>query len=169
MPCSDPDGQKISAKNLLAFGPGVCVTLCNIMDRNTEPPRDLAALGDLERDVLLAVWRHDAVTAEQVREYLDRPLKDSTIRTILRRLEEKGYLAHSVNGRTFVYRPAESRQRVAGRAVKRIVDWFCDGSIEALIVGMVDSNVLDRAELQRLAVRIANAQKAGPSETKEVK
>jgi predicted transcriptional regulator len=56
-----------------------------------------------------------------------------------------------------LYRPAESRQRVAGRAVKRIVDWFCEGSVEALLVGMVDSKVLDRAELQRLAARIAEA------------
>ncbi len=88
---------------------------------------------------------------------LDRPLKDSTIRTVLRRLEEKGYLAHSVRNRTFLYRPAESRQRVAGRAVKRIVNWFCEGSVEALLVGMVDSKVLDRAELQRLAARISEA------------
>jgi predicted transcriptional regulator len=49
---------------------------------------------------------------------------------------------------------------VAGRAVKRIVDWFCEGSVEALLVGMVDSRVLDRAELQRLAKRIAEARKS---------
>jgi len=82
------------------------------------------------------------------------------VRTVLRRLEGKGYLAHSVENRTFIYQPAESRQRVAGRAVKRIVDWFCEGSVEALLVGMVDSKVLDRAELQRLAARIAAAQKS---------
>ena len=85
------------------------------------------------------------------------------MRTVLRRLEEKGYLAHSVEDRTFVYSPAQSRQRVAGRAVKRIVDWFCEGSVEALLVGMVDSRVLDRAELQRLAERIAAAQKEAKS------
>jgi len=104
------------------------------------------------------------VTADQAREELNRPLKDSTVRTVLRRLEEKGYLTHKVEDRTFIYRPAESRQRVAGRAAKRIVDWFCEGSVEALLVGMVDSQVLDRAELQRLATRIAEAQKkAGKS------
>jgi len=115
-------------------------------------------LGELERSILLIVWQLGTVTAEQVREELGRPLKDSTIRTVLRRLEEKGYLAHSVENRTFLYRPAESRQRVAGRAVKRIVDWFCDGSVEALLVGMVDSKVLGRVELQRLAARIAAAE-----------
>jgi predicted transcriptional regulator len=115
-------------------------------------------LGELERSILSVVWRKTEITAEQVREELGRPLKDSTIRTVLRRLEEKGYLEHSLENRTFLYRPAESRNRVAGRAVKRIVDWFCEGSVEALLVGMVDSKVLDRAELQRLAERIAVAQ-----------
>ena len=129
------------------------------MERNTDFGHDPAELGDLERDLLSIVWRLGTATAEQTREELERPLKDSTIRTVLRRLEEKGYLAHSVENRTFVYRPAESRQRVAGRAVQRIVDWFCDGSVEALLVGMVDSKIVDRRELQRLAARIAEIQK----------
>ena len=141
------------------------------MASNTQSVHDPVELGELERDLLTIVWRVGSVTAEQVREELDRPLKDSTIRTVLRRLEEKGYLTHETENRTFIYRPAESRQRVAGRAVKRIVDWFCDGSVEALLVGMVDSKVLDRAELQRLADRIAVAQKkseknSGPREAK---
>ena len=126
------------------------------MASNTHDP---AELGELEREILSIVWRLGSVTAERAREELERALKDSTVRTVLRRLEEKGYLVHSVEDRTFIYRPAESRQRVAGRAAKRIVDWFCDGSVEALLVGMVDSKVLDQGELQRLAARIAEAQK----------
>jgi predicted transcriptional regulator len=138
------------------------------MASNTHDP---AELGELERDILSIVWRLGTVTAEQAREELDRPLKDSTIRTVLRRLEEKGYLVHSVEDRTFIYRPAESRQRVAGRAAKRIVDWFCEGSVEELLVGMVDSKVLDRAELQQLATRIFEAQKraGGPITPGEMK
>jgi BlaI family penicillinase repressor len=129
------------------------------MNSNTPSSHDPAELGELERSILSIVWRKSSITADQVREDLGRPLKDSTIRTVLRRLEEKGYLTHSVEDRTFLYRPAQSRQKVAGRAVRRIVDWFCEGSVEALLVGMVDSKVLDRAELQRLAERIALAQK----------
>jgi predicted transcriptional regulator len=128
------------------------------MTSNTTARHDPSELGELERSILSVVWRKTQISAEQVREELGRPLKDSTIRTVLRRLEEKGYLVHSLENRTFIYRPAESRNRVAGRAVKRIVDWFCEGSVEALLVGMVDSKVLDRAELQRLAERIAAAQ-----------
>jgi BlaI family transcriptional regulator, penicillinase repressor len=121
----------------------------------TPPQHDPAELGELESSILSIVWREGSVTAEQVREALDRPLTDSTVRTMLRRLEEKGYIVHSMENRAFVYRPAESRQRVAGRAAKRIVDWLCEGSVETLLVGMVDSKVLDGAELQRLAERIA--------------
>jgi predicted transcriptional regulator len=142
------------------------------MTRNTQiefgPAHDPAELGELERSILSIVWQKAHINAEQVREELGRPLKDSTIRTVLRRLEEKGYLAHSVEDRTFVYSPAQSRQRVAGRAVKRIVDWFCEGSVEALLVGMVDSKVLDQAELKRLAERIAVAQKSAAAEPKKL-
>jgi BlaI family transcriptional regulator, penicillinase repressor len=137
------------------------VTVCNTMASNTTSSHDPAELGELERQILSAVWRMREATADQVREHLARPLKDSTIRTVLRRLEEKGYLAHAVENRTFIYRPAQSPQRVAARAVQRIVDWFCEGSVEDLLVGMVDSKVVGRAELKRLARRIAAAKKEG--------
>jgi BlaI family transcriptional regulator, penicillinase repressor len=127
------------------------------MTGNTASSHDPAELGELERGILSIVWRLGEATAEQVRGDLDRPLKDSTIRTVLRRLEEKGYLAHSLDNRTFVYRPAQSPQKVAARAVQRIVDWFCEGSVEELLVGMVDSKVLSQGELERLARRIAAA------------
>ena len=129
------------------------------MASNVTDSHDPAELGELELAIMTLIWDRGTMNAEQVREDLGRPLKDSTIRTVLRRLEEKGYLIHVVDNRTFLYRPAASRQAVAGRAVKRIVDWFCDGSVEALLVGMVDSSVLDRKELQRLADRIATAKK----------
>lgn len=133
------------------------------MISNATSTHDPAELGELELSVMQLIWQRAAgngvISAEQVREDLGRPLKDSTIRTVLRRLEEKGYLTHIVEGRTYLYRPAEAPQKVAGRAVKRIIDWFCDGSVEALLVGMVDSNVLDQKELTRLAERIAAAKK----------
>ncbi|HEY1809432.1 MAG TPA: BlaI/MecI/CopY family transcriptional regulator [Acidobacteriaceae bacterium] len=127
------------------------------MARNRESMHDPVELGVLERELLSIVWRRGAATADEVRAEVDRPLKDSTIRTVLRRLEEKGYVTHSIDNRTFVYRPAESPQKVAGRAVQRIVDWFCAGSVEELLVGMVDSKVISRTELERLARRIAAA------------
>lgn len=101
------------------------------------------------------IWAHGPCTAEEVRARIDRPLRESTVRTVLRRLEEKRFVKHEVENRTYVYRAREARARVAAKAVRRIVDWFCNGSMEELLTGMVDTAVLDRTELKRLAAKIA--------------
>jgi predicted transcriptional regulator len=121
----------------------------------------LPELGDLERDVMQLVWAHAPITAEIVREKLARRLKESTVRTVLRRLEDKGYVRHVVDGRTYVYHAAQPRGRVAARAVQRIVDWFCNGSIEEVLVGMVDSAMLDQRQLRMLADKVAKAKSRG--------
>src|SRR5579884_2354578 len=125
--------------------------------RNATAPDIPPDLGDLERQVMTLVWQHGPCTAEDVRAKLDRPLRESTVRTVLHRLEQKGFLTHTVENRTYIYRAAEARGHVAARAVKRIADWFCNGSMEELLTGMVDSAVLDRRELQKLAAKIASA------------
>jgi BlaI family penicillinase repressor len=116
-----------------------------------------ADLGDLEREVLRLVWRFGSVTAETVRGELERPLKESTVRTVLRRLEEKGHLSHTVVGRTFMFRAAEARGSAAAKAVKRIADWFCEGSVEEVVAGLVEAKILDKADLTRIAEKIAKA------------
>lgn len=121
--------------------------------------KDLGAkdLGDLERAVMQMIWDRGPMTAEAVRERLGRPLKESTVRTVLRRLEDKGFVTHAVESRTYVYRAAEARSRVAAKAVKRVVDWFCNGSVEEVLVGLVDSKMLDRKQLDALARKIDEA------------
>lgn len=115
----------------------------------------MSDLGELELEVMQLVWDKGEATAEQVREELTRPAKESTVRTVLRRLEEKGFVTHSVDGRTFVFRATEARQEVAARAVKRIVDWFCKGSVEEVLVGMADARMLEPRTLEQLAKRIS--------------
>jgi predicted transcriptional regulator len=121
-------------------------------------------LGELEQAVLEALWQIGPATAEACREALaaSHPMKDSTVRTVLRRLEEKGYLTHKVEGRTYVYRTAEPRQSVAARAAKQLADRFCGGSLEQLLVGLVDNDVLDAEELERLAHKIAQRKEQKP-------
>jgi BlaI family transcriptional regulator, penicillinase repressor len=122
-------------------------------------------LGELEGAIMQLVWSHGSLTAEIARQRLSRPLKESTIRTVLRRLEDKGWVSHTVEGRTFVYRAAEPRATVAAKAVKRVVDWFCNGAADEVLVGMVDGAMLDDAQLQRLQQKIAEARKAKPVRT----
>jgi len=139
---------------------------------NKRQPR-LKNLGEVEQSVMDYIWSHGSSTAESCREALasSRPMKDSTIRTVLRRLEEKGYLMHEVEGRTFIYKAADRRQNVAVRAVKNIIDRFCGGSAEELVLGMVDNEVLDHKQLEDLARKIAKRSVTGPpsSAKKETK
>jgi BlaI family transcriptional regulator, penicillinase repressor len=120
---------------------------------------NLPDLGDLEREVMQLIWATDRLTAETVREKLARRLKESTVRTVLRRLEEKRYVTHTVEGRTYVYQATQPRGRVAAKAVQRIVDWFCNGSVEEVLVGMVDSAMLDQRQLRTLADKVAKAKR----------
>ncbi|PQO38152.1 BlaI/MecI/CopY family transcriptional regulator [Blastopirellula marina] len=126
------------------------------MSRSEKPP-----LSDLENKVMAIVWKLQEVTADQVRQQLDSepPLKDSTVRTILRRLEEKGYVSHRLDGRTYVYSPQVRSQSVAADAVRSIIERFCGGSLEALLVGMVDREVVSPETLQQLADKIAEQEK----------
>jgi len=128
----------------------------NIRHGNRQP------LSPLEADVLSAVWNHGEATAEQVRTAMSahKPLKESTVRTLLRRIEEKGYLRHRTEGRTYVYSGCEEPNRLAASAVGQIIDRFCGGSLEQLLTGMVDAEVVDRAELRRLARKLG-AEKKG--------
>jgi predicted transcriptional regulator len=120
----------------------------------------LPDLGDLEREVMQLIWANGSLTAEFVRKRLARRLKESTVRTVLRRLEEKGYVNHAVEGRTYVYEATHPRGKVAAKAVQRIVDLFCNGSVEEVLVGMVDNAMLDQRQLRTLADKVAKA-KAG--------
>ena len=127
----------------------------------------LKNLGEVEQAVMDYIWSHGPTTAEACREGLahSRPMKDSTVRTVLRRLEEKGYVNHEINGRTFIYRASDERQNVAVRAVKGIIDRFCGGSAEELVLGMVDNAVLNRKQLEGLARKIAENERSASERT----
>src|SRR5580658_7831883 len=114
-------------------------------------------LSELEHLVMDVLWKRSQSTAEDVREALAgrHPMKDSTARTILQRLEEKGYVKHHVEGRTNVYGVSEPPRNLAVTAVQQIVDRLCGGSVEQLIVGMVDRELLDERELRCLAEKLA--------------
>ena len=138
------------------------------MERMTTQTKRPKGLGEIEQLVMDFVWANGPCSAESCREALahSRPMKESTVRTILRRLEEKGFVSHETEGRTYMYRALQARQNVAVRAVKNIIDRFCGGSAEELLVGMVRNSVIRRDQLEKLARRIARetaAEKAAPN------
>ena len=114
----------------------------------------LPPLGDLEHELLTILWNHGELTAFAVRKQIKRKLKDATVRTVLRRLEEKGYVTHSVVSGTFVYSARESAEITAANAVHGIIERFCGGSLEKVLNGLVKANLLDPSQLKVIAGKL---------------
>lgn len=110
-----------------------------------------------------AVWSAGPSSVEAVHQVVSRKrsLKEVTVRTLLRRLEQKGYLRHRVDGRAFIYEATEPARSMAARAVRQIVDLLCHGSVEELVSGMVDAKVISRKELDRLAEAVRRRREGG--------
>jgi BlaI family penicillinase repressor len=131
------------------------------MSRNSRQRKE-RPLSRAEQAVMDHVWSRGPVSAEDCRTALATtwPMKDSTIRTVLRRLEAKGYVSHEVDGRTFKYRAVDAPVAVATRAVRQLIDRFCGGSAETLMLGLVNEDVIGARDLERIQQRIAAAKKA---------
>jgi len=112
---------------------------------------------------MAAVWEAGPSSVESVHEAISpkRRLKEATVRTLLRRLEQKGYLRHEAEGRAYVYRAVEPARSLAARAVRQIIDRLCKGSVEELVSGMVDAKVLSKGELDRLAEAVRKRREGG--------
>ncbi len=126
------------------------------MTKRTEAGiRVKSPLTELENEVMQAVWDGGACTVEAVHLMVakKRNIKETSVRTLLRRLEQKGYLRHEEEGRAYVYRAAgraSDSRSLAAHAVRQIIDRFCRGSVEELVSGMVDARVLSKGEMDRL-------------------
>ena len=117
--------------------------------KRTRPP-----LGDLEHELLAILWKHGEMSAFAVREQVARKLKDATIRTVLRRLEDKGYVTHSVVNGAFIYRASETAETAAASAVQEIAERFCGGSFERVLTGLIDAGVVNTNQLALLAGKL---------------
>jgi predicted transcriptional regulator len=118
-------------------------------------------LTELQQAILDRLWSSGPATAEQIREAL-RPahrLKDSSVRTLLRRLEARGFVSHRLDGKTFVYEATMAPKRVAAHSVRQIIDRFWSGSVEQFLTGMVDEKIVTPGEIARLVRKIGRTKK----------
>lgn len=114
----------------------------------------LPPLGDLEHEVVSILWADGELTAAAVRARIARDLKDATVRTVLRRLEEKGYVEHTVEAGTFLYRPCATADNAAADALRSILDRFCGGSLERALQALVDASFVDTPQLATMVGRL---------------
>jgi BlaI family penicillinase repressor len=123
------------------------------------PPGNLSPL---EHAVMTVVWTRGSVTAADVLAALDRPLTNATVRTLLRRLEAKGYVRHTVRGRVFVYAPRVGEAQAGAGAIRRIVQRFFGGSASRLVAGLVDEGLISPEEVRALSKRLRDKSPSPP-------
>jgi BlaI family transcriptional regulator, penicillinase repressor len=131
--------------------------------RTTSDARVRSPLTELENEVMQAVWEAGPSSVEAVHQKIsrNRRLKETSTRTLLRRLEQKGYLRHKSEGRAYIYLAVEPARSLAARAVRQIIDRFCQGSVEELVSGMVESKVLSKSEMDRLEEFVRRRRQGG--------
>lgn len=115
-------------------------------------PSDLPDLSPAQREIMEIVWERGEVTATEVRCVLSRTrnVARNTVRTLLERMEDKGWLEHRAEGRTFLYTAARPRHDTVGQKVREIVETVCGGSPETLVAALLDYRGLRPDELKRI-------------------
>jgi BlaI family transcriptional regulator, penicillinase repressor len=112
--------------------------------------RPAGTLTGREAEIMDAVWRLGEATAEQVREAMAGRPHDSTVRTLLRVLEGKGYLRHEARGKAYVYTAAITRVKAQRAALGDVLARFFGGSAEGLVMRLVEDEHLTPAQLVEL-------------------
>lgn len=117
------------------------------------------ALTDAEARVMAVLWRLRTATVGDVVAALKttRAVTYSTVQTILRILETKGYVTHDKVARAFVYHPLVDERQARRRALRHLVSRLFDGSPSLLVLNVLEDDAIGQAELRRLKKMIEDA------------
>ena len=123
------------------------------------PRKRSPALTDAEAKVMSVIWQRQTATVGDVVAVLHkgRAAAYSTVQTILRILETKGYVAHEKVARAFVYRPIVDEQQARRRALKHLVTRLFNGSPGLLVLNVLENEEIEPGELEQLKKLIKNA------------
>lgn len=134
----------------------------------SERPLNAAELSPAQSEIMEIVWKRGEVSASEVRRTLlaTRDVARNTVRTLLDRMEQKGWLTHRVEGRTYLYAAARPRLESIGRKVHDMVESICGGSPETLVNALLDYRGLNAAELQRIRQLLDRVEASPPGKGK---
>jgi predicted transcriptional regulator len=123
--------------------------------------RPVHQLGARERQILDAVFRLKEASVADVRAQLPDPPSYSSVRTMIRLLEKKGFLQHRALGAKYVYRPTQSLQAASKSALRHMLDTFFQGSPSDALAAMlnVTSDRLTDQDLARMKEMIERARR----------
>ncbi len=122
--------------------------------------KESTTLTEAELRLMNVLWDRGPSTVKDVLDALpaDPPPAYTTILTILRILEDKGYLVHEKDGRAFLYKPRVPRDQARQSAVRQILSRFFENSAEQLVLNLLNTEKLSSAEMKSLRKLIKEAQ-----------
>ena len=103
-----------------------------------------------ESQIMAVLWTRGEAMADEIRRDLADEPHDSTVRTLLRVLERKGYVRHIKRGKAFVYRPAVKQAKAQRQALVRLAKQFFGGSPEALVLRLLEDEQITLEQLDEL-------------------
>ncbi len=114
-----------------------------------------------EEDIMQIIWRLEKCTVSDMREDIQRQTNGkkpphSTISTIVRILEEKGFLGHKAYGRTYEYFPLVTKEDYSKSSLKKLVSDYFEGSMNQLVSFLVKEENLDLEELSEMLDQLEN-------------
>jgi predicted transcriptional regulator len=118
-------------------------------------------LGDRELDVMGVLWNLGSGTVAEVRDQLPADLAYTTVLTILRNLEAKGFVSHSAEGKAHRYVPRVAQRTARRSAIAKIVDKLFHGSPEQLVAQLVEDDDLSPDDIRRLRALLADTPRSG--------
>jgi predicted transcriptional regulator len=132
---------------------------------------DSSPLTDAQREIMEIVWQRGEATVSEVREALAerRQLARNTVQTMIVRLEEKGWLTHREQGRTFIYSANRPRKVSLGAKVAQMVDRMFAGSAEEMVTALIEYRGLSPEEAERIRDMIGDAEAKQKRGTKREK
>ena len=109
-------------------------------------------LTDGELRIMDVVWDLQNASVKNVEEVLQKsgPVAYNTVQTMMRILEDKGYVQHTKSGRSFVYSPLVDRKKARSEALKHLISSFFDGTPQSLVVNLLEDEEMDALEIQKL-------------------
>jgi BlaI family penicillinase repressor len=155
-------------KKALDMATYVAIMATSLVRKEMAMHKKLEPLSDKQREIMDVVWDLGRASVFEVRDVLalQREVARNTVRTMMERLEERGWLTHDVIGRTYFYSAVVPRHVSVGQRIVHVLDKACGGNPEHLMSALLEHRGLSDDEIERIERMLASAKKHAAKQPK---
>ena len=121
------------------------------------PRKPSATFTDKELEIMRIVWQVGETTVKGIQEQLPGDPHYNSVLTIVRVLERKGHLVHRAEGKTYLYRAGESKERSRARLLRHLIQQVFGGSAASVVLNLVEAGDLSKSDLDEIRAKVARS------------